>query len=198
MEKYIRPTKTQITALALTLVLAGGGAFGVMSATNNASAQTPAVNNSSLDISDGDGEYQGEVNEPTTADISDGDGEYADESSVKGSIQVTDNNQNESATENDQSESGDAALFAGMAKITEADAMKAAEAAVGGTANKATLGNEDGSLIYEVKIGTQEVKVDAGNGTILEVESDDHNEKGGHDETAEEEIDGSETADSAE
>jgi|GEM_PF-4908146 len=40
MEKYKRPSKAQITALALTMVMAGGGAYGVMSAANNANAQT--------------------------------------------------------------------------------------------------------------------------------------------------------------
>jgi uncharacterized membrane protein YkoI len=58
-----------------------------------------------------------------------------------------------------------------LAKITPDQAKQAALAAVPGTVNKVDLGNENGSVVYDVEITangtTTDVKVDAGNGKIL-------------------------------
>lgn len=72
--------------------------------------------------------------------------------------------------EDDESEVDDAqksAQYQSLAKITPQQAQKVAEAAVGGTASKVELGNEDGNLVYEVMVSQTEVLVDAGNGNIL-------------------------------
>ncbi len=61
----------------------------------------------------------------------------------------------------------EAAQDQGMAKITPAQAQAAALAVVKGTATSVQLGNENGFLVYDVTIGTQEVIVDAGNGKVL-------------------------------
>ncbi len=74
---------------------------------------------------------------------------------------------------NETDESGEAAALAPMAKITAEEAKSFAQDNVGGTATSAKLENENGNVVYEVKIGTKEVKVDAGNGKILNVESDE-------------------------
>ena len=66
--------------------------------------------------------------------------------------------------------------LAPLAKITVDQAKQVAEAQVSGTASDVELDNENGSLVYEVKIGNQEVKVDADNGSVLKIEQDD-NEK---------------------
>jgi hypothetical protein len=67
-------------------------------------------------------------------------------------------------------ESSDTALQS-QAKITPGEANQAALAAAPGTVNKVELGNENGSVVYDVEITangtTTDVKVDAGNGTIL-------------------------------
>jgi len=61
-----------------------------------------------------------------------------------------------------------------LVKITEVDAIVVAEAKIGGIASDVELEVENGSLIYEVTIGKQEVMIDAGNGTILLVESENN------------------------
>jgi uncharacterized membrane protein YkoI len=94
------------------------------------------------------------------------------DSTINGSIKVTDTNTDDTVKDTAQSEAAEAAKYTSMAKISEADAMKAAVAKVGGTATKATLGNENGSLVYEVTVGTQDVKVDAGNGKVLSVDTE--------------------------
>ena len=86
------------------------------------------------------------------------------EPNLNGSIQVADD---ESLSEAQaQSE------YSALAKISEADAIKIAEAEVGGTAKGAELEAENGSLVYEVEIGNQEVLVDAGTGSVLFIEQD--------------------------
>jgi len=58
-----------------------------------------------------------------------------------------------------------------LAKITPQQAKQAAETAVGGTATKVKLENENGSLIYAVEIGSKELTIDAGNGKVLSSEN---------------------------
>lgn len=60
--------------------------------------------------------------------------------------------------------------YASLAKVSMADAVKAAQAAVGSAAapTKAQLGDENGYLVWEVVIAGQEVKVDAGNAQVLD------------------------------
>ena len=98
--------------------------------------------------------------------------------SYKGSIAV-----DEAKTEG-QNEQKESQGLAGLAKISADQAKQTAEAQVGGTASSAELDNENGSLVYEVKIGSQEVKVDAGTGAVLKVEQSD-NEKSGDTEKGE-------------
>lgn len=71
----------------------------------------------------------------------------------------------------------DAAL-AGLAKISPDQAKAAALAAVPGTAGKVELENENGNVVFGVEVtntnGSRfDVKVDAGNGTVLAQEADD-------------------------
>ncbi len=90
---------------------------------------------------------------------------------LNGSIQSP---EDESASEADETKA-----LEGLAKISAADAEKAAVAAVpGGTVNSTELGNENGSVVYEVDMtdanGTAlEVKVDAGNAEVLDQSADD-------------------------
>lgn len=87
--------------------------------------------------------------------------------SYEGSI-IVDESKYEGVSEEDESEA-----LAGLATITADEAKNFAEDEIGSTASKVELGNENGSLVYEVQIGKQEVKVDAGNGSILHIENDD-------------------------
>ncbi|MER3480105.1 MAG: peptidase [Meiothermus sp.] len=63
--------------------------------------------------------------------------------------------------------------YQALAKVSMQDAIKAVQAALGTTAtpSRAKLGVENGYLVWEVVIGGQEVKVDAGNGKILHQEA---------------------------
>jgi uncharacterized membrane protein YkoI len=62
--------------------------------------------------------------------------------------------------------------------ISEADAAAAAVAKYPGDISESELGNENGSVVWEFEIvgadgSTVEVKVDAGNATVLDIETDD-------------------------
>lgn len=90
---------------------------------------------------------------------------------LNGSIQVPDD---ESLSEADE-----AKALEGLATISPSAAEAAATSAVpGGTAESVELGNENGSVVYEVEVtdasGQEiEVKVDAGNGDVLAQETGD-------------------------
>lgn len=67
------------------------------------------------------------------------------------------------------------ARYAGMAKISLQQAIDAALSRQSGKLVKAELQNEDGFLVYNVEVVTPdnkryEVKVDAGNGSVLRVD----------------------------
>ena len=64
-----------------------------------------------------------------------------------------------------------------LAKITLQQAQRAAESAEGGKATEVKLENEDGNLIYAVKIGQKEVTIDAGNGRVLYTELSKNDEQ---------------------
>lgn len=75
--------------------------------------------------------------------------------------------------------------YQALAKVTAEQAVRAAQAALGTNASptKVQLGVENGYLIWEVVIGGQEVKVDAGNGQVLHKEAagqEEQEEKGEH------------------
>lgn len=85
---------------------------------------------------------------------------------IKGSIALP-NDQNGAENGTEVADAQEAAQYQGMAKITPEQAKTAALAAVPGTVTSVQLGNENGFLVYDVTIGTQEVIVDAGNGKVL-------------------------------
>lgn len=64
-----------------------------------------------------------------------------------------------------------------LAKISPQQAQQAAEVALGGKASQVKLENEDGNLIYVVKIGQKEAKVDAGNSRVLYTETEGQEDK---------------------
>ncbi len=92
----------------------------------------------------------------------------AQDPSYKASVQIP-----EGSTENDQAE---AAALQAAAKISPDQAKQAALAAVPGTAGKVELENENGNVVYGVEVTangtTTDVKVDAGNGSVLAKDAD--------------------------
>jgi uncharacterized membrane protein YkoI len=91
------------------------------------------------------------------------------EPSYQGSI-IVDGSEYDSISEQEE---GNA--LASLATITADQAKQFAEEAVNGTekASKVELDNENGNLVYEVTIGNQEVKIDAGDGSVLHIENTD-------------------------
>jgi uncharacterized membrane protein YkoI len=78
--------------------------------------------------------------------------------------------------QNGRNEAGESAALQSMAKITPDQARDAALAAVPGTADKVELDNENGNVVYSVRITdasgkVTDEKVDAGNGSVLHHDS---------------------------
>ncbi len=77
-----------------------------------------------------------------------------------------------SLPQENQGEDAEAAAYMSMAKVTLGQAVKAAQTSLGVTTapSSAQLGNENGSLVWEVVIGQQSVAVDAGNAKVLQTQ----------------------------
>lgn len=79
------------------------------------------------------------------------------------------------------SEADEATQLEQLATISAQDAAAAAAAAVPGDVGKVELDNENGAVVYSVEItdtggGETDVKVDAGDGTVLDQQADDGDE----------------------
>jgi uncharacterized membrane protein YkoI len=103
-----------------------------------------------------------------TAQSSKGDGETKDD--IKGQASDGDKETNDGGKE-EAADAKETTKLQPLAKITAQQAQQAAEAPQGGQASGVKLENENGNLVYAVEIGTQEVKVDAGNGKVLYTET---------------------------
>jgi uncharacterized membrane protein YkoI len=60
-----------------------------------------------------------------------------------------------------------------QAKITEQEAIAAAQTAASGPLNEVDLEDYQGHLVFNVDVGASDVKVDASNGDVLATPSDD-------------------------
>jgi uncharacterized membrane protein YkoI len=60
-----------------------------------------------------------------------------------------------------------------QAGITEQEAIKAAQGATTGDLNEVDLEHYSGKLVFNVDVGSSDVKVDAGSGKVLSVRQDD-------------------------
>jgi uncharacterized membrane protein YkoI len=60
-----------------------------------------------------------------------------------------------------------------QAKITEQQAIAAAQQAASGDLNEVDLERYDGKLVFNVDVGSKDVKVDASNGDVLAAPADD-------------------------
>ena len=93
----------------------------------------------------------------------------------KSSVEVADQNEND----DEQNDAAEQASLQAKAKITAEQAKIIALGKVPGTVTGIQLGDEDGAPVYEVTIGTQEVKVNAIDGSIVKIEKSD-SENGTH------------------
>lgn len=140
--------KAAVTGIIAT-TLAFGGAGLAMAA--NPDSTAPSSSSSSTD--EQDPSYTGTVPAPQDATAPDG-------------------------TDTELSEADEAASLQGLATVTPEQATAAALAAVPGTAGDAVLEDENGYVVYEVKVtgadgSVIEVKVDAGDASVLAQEADE-------------------------
>ena len=77
------------------------------------------------------------------------------------------------APEGSGSRLDDGANLLPQAKITEAEAIKAAQTAASGPLNEVDLEDYQGHLVFNVDVGSHDVKVDASNGDVLAAPVDD-------------------------
>ena len=131
-----------------TGAVAIGLALGTMGIASAATTQ-PAPNETAVEVDVQDPSYDGSIQAPV---------------------------EDETLTETEE-----ATLLEGLATISADEASAAATAAVPGEIAKVELDDENGSVVYSVEIvdgtGAQiDVKVDAGDGTVLDQQADDDSE----------------------
>lgn len=174
--------KTSAKIVLTTVALLGTLGFGGLIETVNAQQSQSAVaimpqyrsSNVVSQASDGDGEANDATEAPETNNLS----QSIDQNNSSRESQQTEASDGDGETNDSVKEQQEAAKLKPLAKITAQQAQQAAQTSVGGQATKVELENEDGNLVYAVKIGQQEVKVDAGNGRVLYSESENQgNEK---------------------
>ena len=100
--------------------------------------------------------------------------EPSNEAPIRGTIQL-------------QQEGEQQTTYSSLAKITLQQATAIASNAQSGNISKAELQNEDGFLVYNVVVSQNkkihEIKVDAGNGSILRIDVDSADRKTEHEES---------------
>lgn len=64
-------------------------------------------------------------------------------------------------------------LYASQAKVSEQQAIAAAQTRASGKLNEVDLEHRGASLVYNVDVGSHDVKVDAASGDVVAVDADD-------------------------
>ncbi|MET3768631.1 putative membrane protein YkoI [Marisediminicola sp. UYEF4] len=161
------PIKRTVTAGILISGLALGGAGVAMASTNS-----PATSGGSNSTTEGgsqeqDPTYVGSVPAPqdTEAEGTEAEGTEAEGTEAEGK-------------DNEASEAEESMSLQPLATTTPEQATAAALAAVPGTAGAVELDNENGYVVYSVEVtaadgSSVDVKVDAGNGSVLAQDTDD-------------------------
>ncbi len=103
---------------------------------------------------------------PVTAPIVNQQVSDTDNIQDKGDVEVANQKQNDG----EQNDAAEQVSLQAKAKITAEQAKTIALSKVSGTVTDVQLGDEDSTPVYEVTIGTQEVKVNAVDGSIVKIE----------------------------
>ncbi len=150
----------------LAVVVAAGGAFVIsaQSGNDNERQDEKIKYRSSVQVADDKNEKE--------------EAEEANESSEENEANETGENAKDNESDAaDLAENAESIRLQTLATITPEQAKSAALAQVSGTVKKVELENEDGNVVYGIEIktadGERDVKVDAGNGSVLHVEKDD-------------------------
>lgn len=169
--------KIVLATVALLSTLGLGGLMKTVNAQQSQSAVAIMPQHRSSNVvaqaSDGDGEANDATEAPETNKLS----QSTDQNDSNRESQQTETSDGDGETNDDVEEQQEAAKLQPLAKITAQQAQQAAQTSVGGQASKVELENEDGNLVYAVKIGQQEVKVDAGNGQVLYSENENQEDE---------------------
>lgn len=177
-------TRRWLAAGAAALTIGGGGAGLALAQGGATTSGPPAAVQAGPDRPEpGDVADRADAHDdglaPGTASIQVPNGGDEDERSEKAEAPGAEREGREAGEgAEDRGEAAEAARLAPLATVAKAQAERAALAEVPGTVTAVELGNENGNLVWEVDVtakdGTQhEVKVDAGNGTVLIAEADD-------------------------
>lgn len=160
----MRFTRSTLIGLALALVLLLGGAVAVTTGMFGTSGSAAA-------------------NAGACADDDQDELEDQDENEVEGANEAEDANGDGDGEIDDDMECDDAEAASGtiddgaellpQAGITLEQAIVAAQGAASGSVGEVDLEDYNGTLVFNVEIGSHDVKVDAANGTVLGSESDD-------------------------
>ncbi|TSA78600.1 PepSY domain-containing protein [Deinococcus detaillensis] len=145
-----KPTKNALLSLTVLTALAAllaGYAF----------AQTASSPSKTMTLA-----QAAQPTKPEMADTETNDGPDTQEATIKGSIALP-----AEAAGAEVPDAQEQSQYQALAKISAAQASAAAQAKVPGAVNSVTLEDQDGFLVYAVKIGNMEVMVDAGNGQVL-------------------------------
>lgn len=154
--KELKSQKILPVAILAVLLAAGVGFVGASKGIIPVHAQTA---NSTSQVAT-------QKNDAETADDANKQGDKNEQKpTYKSSIQVSDSTELDEKTEQ--------AKLTSLAKITSDQAKAVAEKFLNGTATEVKLENDGGNVVYTVTIGTNEAKVDAGNGAILHTGASD-------------------------
>lgn len=146
-----------ILALAAISTLGLGGLAKLVNAAQTQSPVAVMPTTQVTEKSDGDGEANPAIEAPENASVS----------QLQASNPKAEKSDGDGETNDDAKGTQEAQTLQSFAKITPQQAQRSAETAAKGTASSVKLENENGSLVYAVAIGQNEVIVDAGNGTVL-------------------------------
>lgn len=118
--------------------------------------------------------YRSSIQAPVAADDDEGDSDSDSESEEAGEAE-----EQEEQEENDRGEAAESAQLSALAKISAEQARAAALARVSGTVLDSELDNENGNVVYSVEIrkadrSVVDIKVDAGTGQVLHIETDEN------------------------
>ena len=173
--RWKKATYTTIAGLGLF-----AGTAGIAAAATGSSVPSAATPAAASPDAPGPGVTPAATQGSTGPGAQEGDepgGEQADDQAAyTSSITVAD-------TGSEHDDAAEAAALQQLATISADEASQAALAAVPGTVNTVELDNENGSVVYSVEVRTDagliDVKVDAGNGSVLAQESDHGEQKDG-------------------
>jgi uncharacterized membrane protein YkoI len=166
MRKLTGKMKLMMIALLAVVTAGAGVALTAMAQGEGNNQEKKATYSSSVQTHD-------DQNERAEADESEG-AEGNETAEANEASESQDGEQGEEAE--DQAEAAESERLKSLARIRPEQARDAALAQVPGTVKKVELENEDGNVVYGVEIktanGESDVKVDAGDASVLHVEQD--------------------------